>query len=222
MAMRRNSRLAPGRRANPLRQLVAEQQRAAEAARSRARIEQLKTELPAIIEDQVGEHFQKLEDKLLKDFQEMGQKAIEQSTAVINEQLSERIETLEEISAIQSKTITNLRDHSKLADQKVISVVNNIEKTLADVVPGFQLEPSAFVSPASSFGPSLLEESDKRVVKSDPRNLEEVVGKYGFCPKCTSTNIRRAYRHGLWENFLRLFFIAPFRCRACRHKFYRF
>jgi len=43
-----------------------------------------------------------------------------------------------------------------------------------------------------------------------------------YCPKCTSTNVRRASRTGMWEEFLRMFFIAPFRCRACRHKFYRF
>jgi hypothetical protein len=219
MAMRRNPRLPSGRRANPLRQLVTEQQRAAESARSRARVEQLKTDLPALIEDQVGEHFQKLEDKLLKDFQEMGQKAIEESTAAISEQLNERIETLEEISALQHETITHLRDTSKNADKKVTSVVNSIEKTLSGVVPGFQLEPSAFI-PAS--GPALLDESNTQLVPAEPRELEEVIGKYGFCPKCTSTKIRRAYRHGVLENLLRLFFIAPFRCRACRHKFYRF
>jgi hypothetical protein len=199
--------------------MVTEQQRAAEAARSRARVEQLKTELPAMIEDQVGEHFQKLEDKLLKDFQEIGQKAIEESTAAISEQLNERIETLEEISALQSQTITQLRDTSRIADKKVTSVVNSIEKTLSGVVPGFQLEPSAFI-PSSA--PPLLEESNTGLVPADPHELEEVIGKYGFCPKCTSTKIRRAYRHGVWENLLRLFFIAPFRCRACRHKFYRF
>lgn len=219
MAMRRNPRLPSGRRANPLRQLVTEQQRAAEAVRSRASVEQLKSDLPALIEDQVGEHFQKLEDKLLKDFQEMGQKAIEESTAAISEQLHERIETLEEISAIQHQTITNLRDTSKEADRKVTAVVNSIEKSLSGVVPGFQLEPSTF---APAFGPALLEEADTELIPADPQQLEEAAGKYGFCPKCTSTKIRRAYRHGVWEDCLRLFFIAPFRCRACRHKFYRF
>jgi hypothetical protein len=221
MAMRRNPRLPSGRRPNPLRQLVTEQQRAADAARSRARVDQLKTDLPALIEDQVGEHFQKLEDKLLKDFQEMGQKAIEESTAAISDQLNDRIETLEEISALQHETINHLRDTSRIADKKVTSVVNSIEKTLSGVVPGFQLEPSAFI-PAS--GPALLDKdkSNTELVPSDPRELQEVIGKYGFCPKCTSTKIRRAYRHGVWENLLRLFFIAPFRCRACRHKFYRF
>jgi hypothetical protein len=219
MAMRRNPRLPSGRRDNPLRQLVNEQQRAAEASRSLARVEELRTELPALIENQVGEHFQKLEDKLLKDFQEMGQRAIEESTAVISEQLNERIETLEEISALQHETITHLRDTSRIADKKVTAVVSSIEKTLSGVVPGFQLEPPASIP---SSGPALLEESNTALVLSEPQELEELNGKYGFCPKCTSTRIRRAYRHGVWENLLRLFFIAPFRCRACRHKFYRF
>jgi hypothetical protein len=212
--MRRNQRNTPGRRLNPLREMLTDQKRTAEAARTRERAEQLKADLPSLIEDQVGEHIQKLENKLLHDFRQMGQRAIDESTAVLNDQLSERIETLEQISSIQSRTIVNLRDSSKAADQKVSSVVNNIEKTLADAVPGFRLEASQYAIPQI--------EPRTEVIKADPLDLEELKGKHGFCPNCTSTNVRRAYRHGLWEEFLRLFFIAPFRCRACRHKFYRF
>jgi hypothetical protein len=213
--MRRNLRNTPGRRLNPLRELVTEQKRAAEVARTQERAEKLKASLPALIGDRVGEHIQKLEDKLLSDFKQMGQKAIEQSTAVLNEQLSERIETLEQISSIQSRTIVNLRDASKAAEQKVSSVVNSIEKTLSEAVPGFRLEASQYAVPQ-------IESPYAGVMRAEPRALEELKGRYGFCPNCTSTNVRRAYRHGLWEEFLRLFFIAPFRCRACRHKFYRF
>src|SRR5689334_15258409 len=130
--MRRNQRNTPARRPNPFREMVTEQQRAAELVRSRQRAEKLQTELPTIIRDQVGEHMQKLEDKLLHDFKLMGQRALDESTAVLNEQLSERIETLEQISSIQSRTIVNLRDSSKLAEQKVSSVVDSIEKSLSD------------------------------------------------------------------------------------------
>jgi ribosomal protein L37AE/L43A len=213
--MRRNQRNAPSRRANPLRDMVADQKRAAEALRARERAQQLKANLPSLIEDQVGEHIQKLESKLLKDFKQMGQRAIEESTAVLNEQLSDRIETLEQISSIQSQTIVNLRDSSKAAEEKVSSVVNSIEKTLSGAVPGFRLEASHYAQPQ-------IEEAQTALIRSDALELEDVKGKYGFCPNCTSTNVRRAYRKGLWEEFLRLFFIAPFRCRACRHKFYRF
>ena len=212
--MRRNQRNAPSLRVNPLRELVTDQKRTAEVARVRERAKQLKANLPLLIEDQVGEHIQKLETKLLKDFRQMGQRAIDESTAVLNGQLSERIDTLEQISSIQFRTITNLRDSSKVAEQKVSSVVHSIEKTLSDAVPGFRLEASQYAQP--------LIESRMDVIRADPRELEELKGKYGFCPNCTSTNVRRAYRHGLWEQFLRLFFIAPFRCRACRRKFYRF
>ena len=41
-----------------------------------------------------------------------------------------------------------------------------------------------------------------------------------FCPKCTSTNVRLATRSGAFQECLRLFWIVPFRCRACRHKFF--
>jgi hypothetical protein len=213
--MRRNQRNTPGRRPNPLREMVADQKRAAESARTRDRAELLKANLPALIEDQVGEQIQKLESKLLQDFKQMGQRAIEESTAVLNEQLSERIETLEQISSIQSRTIVNLRDSSKVAEQKVSSVVDSIEKTLAGAVPGFRLEASQY--------PARQIESRTEVIKADPRELGQFKGRIGvFCPNCTSSNIRRANRQGLFEEFLRLFFIAPFRCRACRRKFYRF
>jgi hypothetical protein len=214
-SMRRNQRNSLGRRTNPLRDMVGDQKRAAEALRARERAQQLKAELPSLIEDQVGEHIQKLESKLIQDFKQMGQRAIEESTAVLNEQLSDRIETLEQISSIQSRTIVNLRDSSKAAEQKVSSVVNSIEKTLSDAVPGFRLEASQYAQPQ-------IEEAQTALIKSEAVEIDDLKGKYGFCPNCTSTNVRRAYRKGVWEEFLRLFFIAPFRCRACRHKFYRF
>lgn len=211
--MRHRQRSVFGRK-NPLRDLVSEQKQAAELARERARAEQLEANLPSMIEDQVGEHLQKLESKLLKDFQEIGKKAVDESTAVLNEQLSDRIETLEQISSIQSRAIVNLRDSSKAADEKVSSVVNSIEKTLSAAVPGFQLEAARYGQPQI--------EPNAELVKAERQEIDEPRGKYGFCPNCTSTNVRRAYRHGLWEQVLRVFFLAPYRCRACRHKFYRF
>lgn len=214
--MRRYLR-SPGRRNNPLREILVEQRRAAELARNRERAQHLKAELPSLIENQVGEQLQKLETKLLKDFQQMGQKAIDESTAVLTDTLHDRIETLEQISSVQSRTITSLRDSSKAADQKVSSVVNNIEKTLSAAVPGFQLE-------AAKYPPAQIERPGAELTRTEPAEMEDMeeVGKYGFCPNCTSTNVRRAYRKGIWEEILRIFFLAPFRCRACRHKFYRF
>jgi hypothetical protein len=221
--MNRNPRSSQGRRPNPLSDLLAEKKRSAEIARSRQQAEQLSVDLPGIISERVGEHIQKLEDKLLKDFQQLGQRAIEESTNVLNDTLNERIETLEQISAIQSRTIVNLRDSSKIAEQKVSTVVNSIEKTLSNAVPGFRLDPSAFATPLITSNGAAATGSGAELVKADPQDMEDVpLGKNGYCPKCTSTHVRRANRSGLWEEFLRLFFIAPFRCRACRHKFYRF
>jgi hypothetical protein len=204
------------RRANPLRELAAEQRRAAEAVRERERAEQLRAELPSLIENRVGEHLQKLESKLLKDFREMGQKAMDESTAVLSEQLGDRIDTLEQISAIQSRTIGTLRDSSEAADQKVTAVVNSIERSLSAAVPGgFELEAPKYPQIAEP-APA----SETALIRSEPEDAEEL-GKCVFCPKCTSTNVRRAFRKGMWEEFLRVFSLGPFRCRACRHKFYR-
>jgi hypothetical protein len=204
--MRRNQGNKPRRKSNPFREMVAEQQRESEILRALQRAEKLQTSLPSLIKDQVGEHMQKLEDKLLQDFKTMGQRAIDESTAVLNDQLHDRIETLEHISSIQSGGIVNLRDSSKSADQKVMLAVNSFEKTMAKAAPDLQLEPPAHPAPQIEA----------------PGEVDEYAGRHGYCPKCTSTNLRRAYRKGLFEELLRLFFIAPFRCRACRHKFYRF
>jgi hypothetical protein len=224
LALRR-PRATSLQRQNPLRDMVSQQrQRALETTRERQRIQQLKSDLPSIIEDRVGQQIQKLETKLLTDFKEIGQKAIEQSTQALSEQLNGRIDTLEKVSKIQSKTIQNLRDSSKIADQKVSAVVTQIERSLAGAVPGgFELEPPAFEPLPVGVGiHPQFQLPPVEVVVADPVDIDEIIGKYGFCPNCTSTDVRRANRKGMFEEFLRLFFIAPFRCRACRHKFYRF
>lgn len=221
--MSRNQGIPPGRRANPLRDLVAEKQRSASIARERARAEQLKADLPSIINEHVDEHIQQLENKLLKDFENLGKRAIEESTNVLNESLNDRLESLEKVSAIQTKTLSSLRDSSRIAEEKVSTAVNSIEKTLSAAVPGFRLEPSAFTAP--TMAAPLIEgavPAGSQVVKSQAREIAELGGRFLFCPKCTSTRIRKATRAGMFEEFLRLFFISPFRCRACRHKFYRF
>jgi hypothetical protein len=206
---------------------MAEKQRATELARSRQRVQQLQSDLPAIIQDQVGEHMRKLEAKLIHEFKDMGQRALEESTAVLNDQLGDRIQTLERVSSMQSSTLLSLRDSSRIAEQKVSSVVNTIERSLATAVPGFKLDPPS-VPPAPApyvHNQFRLENPGQNVVKAGGRavtEVEDLKSKYGFCPNCTSNNVRRANRSGLFEDFLRLFFIAPFRCRACRHKFYRF
>jgi hypothetical protein len=150
--MRRSNRNSLARRPNPFRDLPAGQRRSRpgaelETLRTQQQAARLKAELPALIEDRVGEHIQKLETRLLKDFEQMGQRAVDESTAVLSESLNDRLETLEQISSIQSKTIVNLRDSSRAAEQKVSSVVNSIEKTLSNAVPGFRLEPSRYAHP---------------------------------------------------------------------------
>jgi hypothetical protein len=202
----------PGRRPSLRRDYPPERAR---DLNSSQRVEELQAKLPDMIENQVGQQIQKLEDKLVKEFQDLGQKVVEESTAIIESQLNQRIETLEQISSIQTSTLGDLRDSSREADAKVSTVVNSIERTLASAVPGFRLEPSAFSQPQ-------LHAPAGGIVKAEPAEVEEIKGKYGFCPYCTSTNIRRANRSGLWEEMLRLFFIAPFRCRSCRKKFYKF
>ncbi len=297
MATPRRPRNLPAPRPNPLRDLVTQKSRATDAARERRRVQELKSELPSIIQERVGEQIQKLESRLITEVQELGQRAMEESTNALTEQLSGRIETLEKVSAMQTQTLASLRDSSQEAERKVSAVVSHIEQSLAAVVPGFELEPSKYpppsenpvspvlpaaaelhpgpesralapvrprvdiralagtvvalddtlsvgdvmiqkmpampvggrlnfmaIAPAAAGGvhPQFLPEPPMEMVKADAADLSEIVGKNGFCPNCTSVDVRRANRKGMFEEFLRLFSIAPFRCRACRHKFYRF
>ena len=212
------------RRPSPIRDLLAEKQRAVELARARQNSVDLTAELPSLIETHVGEQMQRLEEKLVNDFRQLGKFAVEESTTVLNDKLQERIQTLEEVSAMQTKTLASLRDSSRVAGNRMGSAIDSIERSLSDAVPGLQFDPPA-VSPTTHPGyahPQFQLDRSEQVVKADPRDVEEFVGSYGFCPSCTSTDIRRANRQGLFEEFLRLFFIAPFRCRACRHKFFKF
>lgn len=42
------------------------------------------------------------------------------------------------------------------------------------------------------------------------------------CPKCHSDAIRRTHRQGMKERLWSLFFVYPYRCRKCSHRFLRF
>jgi len=213
----RRPRNLPGRLSNPLRELLAERNRAAELTRVRQRERDVADDLPSLIDERVGQQMERLETKLVEGFREMGQRVVEESTQALTSSLDGRITQLEQISLIQTDTINQLRDSSKDSEKRVSGVVNTIERALSDAVPGFRLPPP------SHLPPQLPSPSDTRqLVKSQDRSIEDLRIPNAYCPKCTSTNVRRASRSGMWEEFLRLFFIAPFRCRACRHKFYRF
>ena len=213
----RRPRNSTGRLSNPLRELLAERNRAAELTRVRQRERGIAEDLPSLIDQRVGQQMEKLETKLVEGFREMGQRVVEESTSVLTSSLDGRISQLEEISLLQTETINRLRDSSRDSEEKVSGVVDTIEKALSEAVPGFRL------APPSHLPPQLNPPKDTReLVKSQDRSIEDSRIPNAYCPKCTSTNVRRAGRSGMWEEFLRLFFIAPFRCRACRHKFYRF
>src|SRR5690242_13029647 len=55
-----------------------------------------------------------------------------------------------------------------------------------------------------------------------PPDNRDVVAETKICPRCGWSNIRPSPRRGLIDGFMALFFLAPFRCRNCRHRFYRF
>lgn len=205
-----------GRRTDLLRELPDQPERSLVRARSRAG--ESIDHIPSLIENHVEEQFDRLESKIIGDFRQIGQQVIEKSTAVITNQLADRIDTLEKISTMQREALVKLQRTSSVTEARVHSAVDSIGYTLSGAGPGgFRLEQTANVLHA-------VPSANEAVKFINPENaeVEEAAGKIGYCPKCTSINVRRATRSGFFEQFLRLFFIAPFRCRACRHKFYRF
>jgi len=43
-----------------------------------------------------------------------------------------------------------------------------------------------------------------------------------MCPRCGKTNIRPSLQSGIIDVLMRAMLLAPFRCRCCRARFYRF
>jgi CheY-like chemotaxis protein len=50
----------------------------------------------------------------------------------------------------------------------------------------------------------------------------EVVPEIKICPHCGWSNVRPSSRRGLLDSVLAIMFLTPFRCRNCRHRFFRF
>jgi hypothetical protein len=191
-----------------------ERTRAAELARVRQRERDELGSLPALIDERVGEHIEKLETKLVDSFREMGQRVVEESTQALNSQLDSRITQLEQVATVQTETLNEMRDSSRVSEAKISGIVTTVERALGDAVPGFRLAPPSHL-------PRQLNAPDNGELTKAERSYEESKDGH-FCPHCTSKAVRRAKRSGFFEEILRWFFIAPYRCRACRHKFYRF
>jgi hypothetical protein len=43
--------------------------------------------------------------------------------------------------------------------------------------------------------------------------------KHSNCPKCSGEFVKRVSRHGVLERLLSLFYVFPFRCQLCGHRF---
>ena len=58
--------------------------------------------------------------------------------------------------------------------------------------------------------------SGKGTVETEPH----IPMAHYSCPKCGSTDVRRAKSEGTMSAILRIFGRWPFRCRSCRRRFY--
>ncbi len=145
----------------------------------------------SLIEQQVGRQFQQFEIELLRNFQRVTEHIAHENARALADQIENRLQTLESISARQAAILARLSAPGQLAG-----------------APSLETSPAA----ATADAPDAAEQDRVTVVEYPSLH----------CPRCTSRHIRRASRANFFEECIRLLGLAPFRCRSCRHRFYRF
>jgi len=146
----------------------------------------------SLIDQQVGRQFQQFELELLRNFQRVTEHIAQENARALAGQIENRLQTLENISARQSAMLARLSAPGQLAG-----------------------------SPALETGAAVPDSVDAAVILDEPSRVNAVEYPSLCCPRCMGRHIRRANRANFFEECLRLLGIAPFRCRSCRHKFYR-
>ena len=154
----------------------------------------------SLIEQQVGRQFAQFEIELLKNFQRVTEHIAQENARALADQMENRLRMLESISAGQSAILARLSVPGQLA--------------------GAPLDPPA-TQVAAAEDQSMSDSSGMTPSMDDPGRVNAVEYPFLHCPRCTSRHIRRASRANFLEQSMRLFGLAPFRCRSCRHKFYR-
>jgi hypothetical protein len=149
----------------------------------------------SLIEQQVGRQFAQFEIELLKNFQRVTEHIAQENARALADQMENRLRMLETISAGQSALLARLSVPGQLAGAPV----------------------DATAAPVAAAEDQTASDSDT----DDPGRVNAVEYPSLHCPRCTSRHIRRASRANLLEQSMRIFGLAPFRCRSCRHKFYR-
>jgi len=147
----------------------------------------------SLIEQQVGRQFQQFELELLRNFQRVTEHIAQENARALADQIESRLQTLENISVRQSAMLARLSAPGQLAG-----------------------------APALETAAVMSDSAEGTVILDEPSRVNAVEYPSLYCPRCMGRHIRRANRANLFEECLRLLGIAPFRCRGCRHKFYRF
>jgi hypothetical protein len=147
---------------------------------------ELEVGVHALIEQQIGRHFEQFEIALLRNFQRVTAYIAHENARALGNQLENRIHILELLSARHSHTLAGLSGPG--------------EETSEPAVPW-------------------LPAPDPRV--DAPPRPQAIEFPSLTCPRCSSNHVRRASRAGFLEELLRVIGMAPYRCRGCRHKFYR-
>lgn len=156
----------------------------------------LPDDLAHLVEAQIDARMDSLGKTLLQRIFAHNRKVVEDAAAGANEQVNQRIEVLERNARAQLRALSNLQQSARTTAQKVDLAVTAIDRTLA---------------PAQTPAPPTNAERERQLRR----------GTF-VCWKCTSTDIRRSAPEGFYDGLLRLFFLAPFRCKKCFYRFYRF
>jgi hypothetical protein len=171
-------------------------------------------DLAALVQRQVDAQMEVLGRKLTEDIALRGQEVVNQTVTAVAKKLESRVEAVERDATQQLRELSKLQESTGVMANQIDAAANAVQRSLGAVAPPAAIAPP----PATSlWGPSLLPAapSPRSVERRSPNRKQYV------CPHCKSADLRPSEREGLYEEFLRLFFIKPLRCRRCLRRYFR-
>lgn len=162
----------------------------------------LASDVDGLIRNHVERRMATLERNLVRELAAQGQITADNAASALSEEIERRVGSLERNAAVQLRELSKLQESSDAAESHIDSAAVAIQRILGSAV---------LLPPATRIITRQIATRDNALARS----------RY-CCPNCSSGDICAAARSGFCEGFLRLFFIQPFRCRACSHGFFRF
>ena len=169
------------------------------------------------LESDLDESRQQIDKLVVKNNELLGM------TSSLSSKLAARERTLEELQTIQDRLPGIESDNQRLrsANQELQQEIANLKTQLATTESGFN-EAVTQARETTGYDTKLQTEVSElnHQLQAGQETIKEPEQQSLVCPKCSSDHVKRVSRIG-HERLISLFYIYPFRCEACRHRFRR-